>query len=592
MKTALLPVGIALAFALGCFAAGADAGERRQIALSFDDAPRGDGPVFTGDARTSELVAALDRAGVEGAMFFVTTENLVAHGDAGYERLQRYAAAGHRIANHSHSHESANRTAAADFLKDLDRAEQTLRELPGFRAYFRFPFLHEGRPESRRDAIRDGLAERGLTNGYVTVDNYDWYMQALANEVAAAGGRVDTPEWRDAYVDTLLHAVEFYDALAVRTLGRSPKHVLLLHENDLAALFVDDLVTALRDTGWEIIPAEAAYADPLNEREPDTLFLNQGRVAAIAHTEGASARRLVSAFEDEAALRAEFVRRGLLDGNRDAYLGEEPPGADPAVFASGRVSREGQFEYGSAFSTDGLEMFFGVNVGERAEIRMTRFDNGEWSAPSVVLSDPVFTFGDPMLSLDGSRLYFISNKSRDGDSKPVDFDIWYVDRRGSDWSEPVNLGAPVNTAGNEYYVSFTDDGHIAFASNHGRERPGDYDLYVAAPRDEGGYEPPKRLPGTVNTGAYEADPFIARDGSYVIFGASRRGGLGRGDLYIAFRDDDGQWSEAVSMGPAINSEHHELCPFVSRDGRYLFYTSNEDIRWVSTSVIEGLRSRP
>jgi len=313
MKKALLQVGIGLAFALGCFAAGADSGARRQIALSFDDAPRGDGPVFTGEARTRELVAALDRTGVQGAMFFVTTQNLARQGDAGYERLRHYAAAGHRIANHSHSHESANRTAAADFLADLDRAEQTLRELPAFSAYFRFPFLHEGRPESRRDALRDGLTERGLTNGYVTVDNYDWYMQALANEAAAAGVRIDTPAWRDAYVETLLHAVEFYDALAVRTLGRSPRHVLLLHENDLAALFVDDLVLALRDAGWEIVPAEAAYADPLNEHEPDTLFLNQGRVAAVAHAEGASPRQLVSAFEDEEALRAEFVRRGLLD---------------------------------------------------------------------------------------------------------------------------------------------------------------------------------------------------------------------------------------------------------------------------------------
>ena len=577
---------------LWSFTANAEVGERRQIALSFDDAPLGDGPVFTGNERTRELVAALGRADVEGALFFVTTRNLAEQGDPGHERLRHYAAAGHRIANHSHSHASANRTRAAEFLADLDHADRALRELPGFTPYFRFPYLHEGRPASRRDAIREGLAERGLRNGYVTVDNYDWYMQVLADEVAAAGGRVDTPAWRDAYVDTLLHAVEFYDALAVRSLGRSPRHVLLLHENDLAALFVDDLVAALRNSGWELIPAEAAYADPLNEREPDTLLLNQGRVAAIAHAGGASARRLVSAFEDEAALRAEFVRRGLLDANRDAYLGQPPPGEEPVVFAPGDVSRDGQFEYGSAFSADGLEMFFGVNVGERAEIRTTRFDDGQWTEPAVVLGHPVFTFGDPLLSLDGSRLFFISDKSRDGGSEPGDFDIWYVNRLESGWSEPVNLGSPVNTAGNEYYVSFTDDGHIAYASNHGRNRSGDYDLYLAAPRDDGGFHPPERLPVTVNSGAYEADPFVARDGSYVIFGGSRRDGLGRGDLYIAFRGDDGQWREAVSMGPVINSEHHELCPFVSRDGRYFFYTSDEDIRWVSASIIERFRPQP
>ncbi|MEM7518879.1 MAG: hypothetical protein AAF368_18405 [Planctomycetota bacterium] len=49
------------------------------------------------------------------------------------------------------------------------------------------------------------------------------------------------------------------------------------------------------------------------------------------------------------------------------------------------------------------------------------------------------------------------------------------------------------------------------------------------------------------------------------------------------------WSTARSMGDAINTEGHELCPFVTRDGKYFFYTCNEDIYWVDAALLESYR---
>ena len=100
---------------------------------------------------------------------------------------------------------------------------------------------------------------------------------------------------------------------------------------------------------------------------------------------------------------------------------------------------------------------------------------------------------------------------------------------------------------------------------------------------------PEILPKEINTDRYEADVFVAPDESYLIFCAIRRDGLGRGDLYISFKDENGNWTQAKNMGTAINSENHELCPFVSRDGKYFFYTSNQDIYWVSTEIFEGYK---
>ena len=289
------------------------AGEHeRRIALTFDDAPRSDGPFLTGAERTDKLIAAMADVGAEGSMFFVTTENLDARGDSGVERLQKYVDAGHVLANHSHDHMWLWKNDVDTYVADIDLASNKLAAFDNVAPYFRFPFLDEGRELEKRDAVRAALAERELSNGYVTVDNYDWYMVSLAGEARKAGHEIDMDALRDAYVELLVDAVEFYDAMAVETLGRSPAHTLLLHENDLAALFVDDLVRALQARGWTIIPALEAYEDPISQYEPDTLFLGQGRIAAMAHEGGQARADLVHLTEDEAMLREEFQKRGLL----------------------------------------------------------------------------------------------------------------------------------------------------------------------------------------------------------------------------------------------------------------------------------------
>ena len=285
---------------------------RGRIAITFDDAPRGDGEFFTGAERTERLIAELAEAGVEGAMIFVLTENIALEAQ-GADRLRAYTDAGLVLANHSHTHSWLSRTDVADYLADIDTASGLLAGYESTAPFYRFPFLDEGRTSEKRDALRAGLQARGLRNGYVTVDTYDWYMNALAEEAVRKGHAPDMQALGSTYVEILAGNVEFYDRIAQATLGRSPAHVLLLHENDLAALFVGDLVKELRARGWEIVPALEAYDDPIAEVDPDTLFNGQGRVAAMADTEGLFKRSdLIAPDEDEDWLRAEFVRRGLL----------------------------------------------------------------------------------------------------------------------------------------------------------------------------------------------------------------------------------------------------------------------------------------
>lgn len=278
----------------------------KEIALSFDDAPRPGSVRHTGPERTQRLIAELQRAGVGQAVFFA---NSIRDNSEGEQRLRAYAAAGHLIANHSATHRSLNALGADAYLADVAEADAMLRPLPNFRPWFRYPYLREGDTVEKRDAVRAGLSAMGYINGYVTIDTYDWYLDKLARDAAERGDALNMDALRDLYIEAMLGSANFHDQLARTHLGDSPRHIILLHENDLAALFIADLVEALRRDGWTIISADAAYADPLPT--PETMLLGQGRVAALAHDAGAPREAVFGPYEEEAELDALFAARVL-----------------------------------------------------------------------------------------------------------------------------------------------------------------------------------------------------------------------------------------------------------------------------------------
>lgn len=269
------------------------------------------------------------------------------------------------------------------------------------------------------------------------------------------------------------------------------------------------------------------------------------------------------------------------------YLKQKPPGLQPEIFAPNIISKPSEYEFGSVFSKDGKEFFFGVDINGKSEIRYTRLEKGSWTTPETIISDSKFGFNDPFLSPDEYRLYYISDKALKEKGNGKDYDIWYSEKRPYGWSKPKNAGSAINSDANEYYISFTDSGTMYFSSNHNSEND-NFDIY-ASKKINGEFQEPKKLSDAVNTKSYEADVFVAPDESYIIFCATRKEGLGRGDLYISFKNEDGSWATSKNMGASINTKGHELCPFVTKDGKYFFYTSNQDIYWVDASIINQYR---
>jgi hypothetical protein len=275
------------------------------------------------------------------------------------------------------------------------------------------------------------------------------------------------------------------------------------------------------------------------------------------------------------------------------YLNEIPPGTTPKVFAPGKVSTANEFEFGAVFSPDGNEFYYGVEINGKAETRMMKFGpntnrDGNWTRPVKILSHDVYSYNDPFLTPDNTKLFFISDRSLTGTGPKKDYDIWYIERQAGSWSEPKNAGKNINSDKNEYYISFTKAGKMYFSSNaQDKDGTNNYDIYSSDMKN-GEFQPSAKLGPGVNTSSYEADVFVAPDESFVVFAANRPGGLGSGDLYVSFHNPDGTWTPSKTLGNTINTETDDFCPYVSPDGNYLFYASRGDIYWVSIEVVRKL----
>ena len=280
----------------------------QEIAITIDDAPRGDTKLFSGIKRTQTLIENLRKAKVADVLIFVVTKQI---DENSIERLEAYEEAGFHLANHSHNHFSANRQDLDIYLEDITVAHRILEKFDSFVPFYRYPYLHHGNNRETRDRIQAHLKNLEYGIGYVTIDNYEWYMDSLLQNALSEGKEVDYEALGNVYIATLWETIIFYDTIARRTLGPSPKHVLLVHENDITALYIGELAEYIRSQGWKIISPQEAYTDPIVSIVSDVLYNNQGRVAAIARGQGWERRRLSHEAENEVYLKALFERQNV-----------------------------------------------------------------------------------------------------------------------------------------------------------------------------------------------------------------------------------------------------------------------------------------
>ena len=207
------------------------------------------------------------------------------------------------------------------------------------------------------------------------------------------------------------------------------------------------------------------------------------------------------------------------------YLGQQPPGSTPEPFAPGVVSTDG-WEYGGTFSPDLKEFYFIREVdGEtepQQEMVVIRQHANHWQ--EAVVSPRV---GQPFISPDGKTMHLGKR---------------YKERTDSGWSGLKSLGPPFDDMS---IIGLTASAEGTYFLDEPGVPNGDGVIRYARLID-GHYEKPKPMSEAINSGTWNAHPFIAPDESYIIWDGRRDSGFGSSDLYISFRKADGSWGEALT----------------------------------------------
>jgi Tol biopolymer transport system component len=195
--------------------------------------------------------------------------------------------------------------------------------------------------------------------------------------------------------------------------------------------------------------------------------------------------------------------------------------------------------------------------------------DADWGAP-VNVGAPVNSAANdfcPTISRDGHLFYFVSNRPNGcgGD------DIYGTRLRADGWDPVSNLGCDVNSVGNEaspFPLLESADGPVLYFSS---TKAGSADLYMS--ESHGGVFSAAAPIAELNTAGQDGQPNVRRDGLEIFFFSNRPGAAGN-DIYAATRASTGDpWSTPVNLGPNVNSPASETRPSLSWDGTVLYFGS-------------------
>lgn len=183
----------------------------------------------------------------------------------------------------------------------------------------------------------------------------------------------------------------------------------------------------------------------------------------------------------------------------------------------------------------------------------------------------------PLISPDGKAIFFTRQNYHLNIGNPDAQDIWYAEKDSSgNFGVALNLGEPVNNAGNNSICSVSPDGQSIMVLNkympNGRTEKG---ISTSVRTPEGGWSFPVALEveDYYNDNKY-GEYSLAADGKTLLMAVMRKDGVGDKDLHVSFRKEDGTFSKPKNLGSTVNTAASEISPYLAADGKTLYFATS------------------
>ena len=273
---------------------------------------------------------------------------------------------------------------------------------------------------------------------------------------------------------------------------------------------------------------------------------------------------------------------------------------------SDKVILENNFanKFDPEFSKSGNEFYFVSNKTGKFKLYFAKKNNvGEWGEAVSIENINNFKEGEaniryPSLNYDGSILYYCADHSRDssdvtlvkgvrdedkyshGQMLALSVDIYYSVKEADGWSEPINIGKPINSTLYDGQPSISVDNKSLYFVRYSTEavidNPNCKSIYLSEKDKDGNWTKPVKLPVPVNVGCEQA-PKIAIDNKTLYFSSDREGGLGGFDIYKTRLIAKNVWLPAESID-GLNTEFNDFSLSTSFNSEKAFFSIEKEFK--------------
>jgi len=224
-------------------------------------------------------------------------------------------------------------------------------------------------------------------------------------------------------------------------------------------------------------------------------------------------------------------------------------------------------------SADGTKMAFMSEKKFYDAVYFVQKKNGQWLNPINIT---------PQIQSDGNQ--YVTSLSHDGSKMLLakvdnfDSDIVISEYSSMHWSKSKNIGKPVNSKYFEYHACLSADGKTLYFTSNRPESIGEMDIFVSHLNEEGTWTEPENIGATINTIFNESSPFISLDGKTLYFSSQGHNNIGGFDIFKSTLNENGEWNSPVALPYPVNTPDDDI----------FYYPINDEKGYMSRVEKDGM----